>query len=105
MLSQEKSTHANSASGVPGGPRRLDGETDVEITAVHHRHGDENRWDDKRWETASTGSHSKILKTTVVSAEWEEADMKSRNASSDEIEIVRCRRPDTHSLAECNIVM
>jgi hypothetical protein len=89
MLSLEKTTHANSASGVPGGPRRLDGEMDVEIMAVHHRHGDEKRWDDKRWETASTGSHSKILKTTVVSAEWEEADVKSRGASSDEIEIVR----------------
>ena len=88
MLSQEKTTHANSASGVPGGPRRPDGEMDVEITAVHHKHGDEKRWDDKRWETASTGSHSKILKTTVVSAEWEEADVKSRDTSSDEIEIV-----------------
>jgi hypothetical protein len=89
MLSQEKTTHANSASGVPGGPRRADGAIDVEITAVHHRHGDEKRWDDKRWETASTGSHSKILKTTVVSAEWEEAEVKSGDASSDEIEVLR----------------
>jgi hypothetical protein len=89
MLSQEKTTHANSASGVPGGPRRPDGEMDVEITAVHHKHGDEKRWDDRRWETASTGSHSMILKTTVVSAEWEEVDVKSRDTSSDEIEILR----------------
>jgi hypothetical protein len=89
MLSQEKTTHANSASGVPGGPRRPDGEMDVEITAVHHRHGDEKRWDDKRWETGSNGSHSKILKTTVVSAEWEEAEVKSGDASSDEIEVMR----------------
>jgi hypothetical protein len=83
MLSQDKTTHANSASGIPGGPRRLDGETDVEITAVHHRHGD-----DKRWETASTGSHSKILKTTVVSAEWEEAEVRGHDGSSDEIEVM-----------------
>ena len=89
MLSQEKTTHANSASGIPGGPRRPDGEMDVEITAVHHKHGDEKRWDDKRWETASTGSHSKILKTTVVSAEWEEAEVKSPNGSCDEIEVMR----------------
>ncbi|KAF1946912.1 hypothetical protein EJ02DRAFT_418256 [Clathrospora elynae] len=86
MLSQEKTTHANSASGVPGGPRRLDGEMDVEITAVHHKHGDDKIWEDKRWETASTGSHSKILKTTVVSAEWEEADKKSGDGSCNEIE-------------------
>ncbi|KAF1832567.1 hypothetical protein BDW02DRAFT_554610 [Decorospora gaudefroyi] len=86
MLSQEKTTHANSASGVPGGPRRLDGAMDVEITAVHD---EERKWDDKRWETASTGSHSKILKTTVVSAEWEEAEIKSRDGSCDEIEVLR----------------
>ncbi|KAI0585562.1 hypothetical protein TUN199_04852 [Pyrenophora tritici-repentis] len=89
MLSQEKTTHANSASGIPGGPRRLDGAMDVEITAVHHKNGDEKRWDDKRWETASTGSHSKILKTTVVSAEWEEAEVKSPEGSYDEIEVMR----------------
>lgn len=89
MLSQEKTTHANSASGIPGGPRRLDGAMDVEITAVHHKNGDEKRWDDKRWETASTGSHSKILKTTVVSAEWEEAEVKSPEGSYDGIEVMR----------------
>lgn len=88
MLSQEKTTHATSASGIPGGPRRLDGEMDVEITAVQHKHGEEKRWDDRKWETASTGSHSKILKTTVVSAEWEEAEVKSRDGSSEEIEVV-----------------
>ncbi|XP_014552010.1 hypothetical protein COCVIDRAFT_41763 [Bipolaris victoriae FI3] len=83
MFSQDKTTHANSASGIPGGPRRLDGATDVEITAVHHRNVD-----DKSWETASTGSHSKILKTMVVSAEWEEAEVKGHDGSSDEIEIM-----------------
>lgn len=83
MLSQDKTTHANSATGVPGGPRRLDGEIDVEITAVHRR------GDDKRWETASTASHSQILRTTVVSAEWEEIDIKGRNGFNDEIEIMR----------------
>jgi hypothetical protein len=86
MLSQEKTTNANSASGILGGPLRPDGEMDVEITAVHHKH-DEKRWDDKRWETATTGSHSKILKTTVVSAEWEE--VKSGDASSDGIATMR----------------
>ena len=89
MLSQEKTTHINSASGIPGGPRRLDGEMDVEITVVHYKHGDEKRWDDKRWDAASTGSHSKILKTTVVSAEWEEADIKGPEGSYDEIEVIR----------------
>ncbi|CAO2652760.1 Nn.00g021710.m01.CDS01 [Neocucurbitaria sp. VM-36] len=84
MLSQEKTTHSNSASGLPGGPRRPDGEIDVEITAVNHRPGE-----DKKWETESTGSHSKILKTTVMSTEWEEAQRKSRDASSDEIEVVK----------------
>lgn len=88
MLSQEKTTNANSASGVPGGPRRPDGEMDVEITAVHHKH-DETRWDDKRWEAISIGSRSKILKTTVVSAEWEEAEVKGCDASSDGIAIMR----------------
>jgi hypothetical protein len=83
MLSQDKTTNANSASGVPGGPKRLDGEMDVEISAVHHPR------DEKRWETGSTGSHSKILKTTVVSAEWEEAHFKSRDDSGDEIEMLR----------------
>ena len=84
MLSQEKTTHSNSASGLPGGPRRPDGEIDVEITAMNHRIGD-----DKKWETESTGSHSKILKTTVMSTEWEEAQRRSRDASSDEIEVVK----------------
>lgn len=84
MLSQEKTTHSNSASGLPGGPRRPDGEMDVEITAVHHKAGD-----DKRWETESTASHSKILRTTVVSAEWEEARVKSRDGSCDDIEVVK----------------
>lgn len=84
MLSQERTTHSNSASGVPGGPRRLDGRIDVEITAT--RNGSEK---DKKWETDSIGSNSKILKTTVVSAEWEEAQRQSREASEDEIKVLR----------------
>ncbi|KAJ4987855.1 hypothetical protein SVAN01_06585 [Stagonosporopsis vannaccii] len=84
MLSQDKTTHSNSASGVPGGPRRLDGRIDVEITAIKDK--PEN---DKKWETDSIGSNSKILKTTVVSAEWEEAQRQSREGSVDEIKILR----------------
>ncbi|KAI4948088.1 hypothetical protein J4E91_006081 [Alternaria rosae] len=89
MLSHNRTTHANSASGIPGGPPRPDGEMDVEITAIYHKHGVEKQWDDKRWETASTGSLSKILKTTVVSAQWEEVDPKRSDASSDAIAILR----------------
>lgn len=84
MLSQEKTTNVSSASGLPGGPRRPDGQMDVEITAVHHKHGD-----DKIWETESTGSNSKILKTTVVSAEWEEAQRKSEESPGDNIEVLK----------------
>lgn len=80
MLSQEKTTHSNSASGLPGGPRRPDGETDVEITALNHQLGD-----NKKWDTESTGSHSKILKTTVMSTEWEKAQRRSKDGSSNEI--------------------
>ncbi|KAF2035185.1 hypothetical protein EK21DRAFT_54871 [Setomelanomma holmii] len=81
MLSQERTTHTNSASGLPGGPRRPDGEMGVEIVALGR-----NEADDKKWDTDSTGSHSKILKTTVVSAEWEEAQRKSRDLGDDSIE-------------------
>ncbi|OAL03444.1 hypothetical protein IQ06DRAFT_243335 [Phaeosphaeriaceae sp. SRC1lsM3a] len=84
MLSQERTTHTNSASGLPGGPRRPDGETGVEIVAVKRTDGEE-----KRWETDSTGSHSKILKTTVVSAEWEEAQRNSMDILDDKIEVLR----------------
>ncbi|KAI8938406.1 hypothetical protein NX059_004301 [Plenodomus lindquistii] len=84
MLSQERTTNANSASGLPGGPRRPDGQMDVEIMAVHHKHGE-----DKRWETESTGSNSKILKTTVVNTEWEEADSKGGDSPIDNIEVVK----------------
>lgn len=84
MLSQDRTTHSNSASGVPGGPRRLDGRIDVEITATGTK--TEN---DRKWETESIGSNSKILKTTVVSAEWEEAQRQSREASVDEIKVLR----------------
>ncbi|KAH7063967.1 hypothetical protein BKA63DRAFT_538115 [Paraphoma chrysanthemicola] len=72
MLSHERTTHANSASGLPGGPRRPDGEMGVEIVALGRSEAD-----DRKWDTDSTGSHSKILKTTVVSAKWEDAESKS----------------------------
>lgn len=84
MLSQDRTTHSNSASGIPGGPLRLDGRIDVEITATKNRSEK-----DKKWETDSIGSNSKILKTTVVSAEWEEALRLSRDASADEIKVLR----------------
>lgn len=84
MLSQERTNHANSASGLPGGPRRPDGQMDVEITAVHHKLGE-----DKRWETESTGSNSKILKTTVVNTEWEEAESRSGDSPIDNIEVMK----------------
>jgi hypothetical protein len=82
MLSQERTTHANSASGLPGGPRRPDGQMEVEIVALGRVDGE-----DKKWETDSMGSHSKILKTTVVSAEWEEAERNSKDMGDDSIEI------------------
>jgi hypothetical protein len=84
MLSQERTTNSNSASGLPGGPRRLDGHIDVEITATGPRGGD-----DGKWETDSIRSNSKILKTTVVSSEWEEAQRQSRDIPEDEIEVLR----------------
>ncbi|KAF2623653.1 hypothetical protein BU25DRAFT_172087 [Macroventuria anomochaeta] len=84
MLSQDRTTHSNSASGVPGGPRRLDGRIDVEITAMRNKSEK-----DKKWETDSIGSNSKILKTTVVSAEWEEAQRQSQEALVDEIKVLR----------------
>ncbi|KZM20638.1 hypothetical protein ST47_g8280 [Ascochyta rabiei] len=84
MLSQDRTTHSNSASGVPGGPRRLDGRIDVEITASKT-----NPEKDRKWETDSIGSNSKILKTTVVSAEWEEAQQQSREGSLDAIKVLK----------------
>ncbi|KAF2268656.1 hypothetical protein CC78DRAFT_540516 [Lojkania enalia] len=59
MFSAQSTTHSNSASGLPGGPRRPDGEIDVEISASGPR-------EEKRWDTDSTGSQAKIVKTTVV---------------------------------------
>ncbi|KAF2824245.1 hypothetical protein CC86DRAFT_468415 [Ophiobolus disseminans] len=84
MRSQERTTHSNSASGLPGGPRRPDGEMEVEIVALGRVDGE-----DKKWETESMGSHSKILKTTVVSAEWGEAETKGDDVGSDNIEVLR----------------
>ncbi|KAF1995267.1 hypothetical protein P154DRAFT_445865 [Amniculicola lignicola CBS 123094] len=78
MLSEDLTSHSNSASGLPGGPRRPDGETGVEISAL-------GAGDNGKWETESTGSQAKIVKTTVVSAAWEEAHGRSREASTDEI--------------------
>lgn len=86
MLSEDTTSHANSASGLPGGPRRPDGEMDVEISAP-------GRGGDGKWETDSTGSQAKIMKTTVVCAEWEEAEVQRRSgdreSGNDDIEIVR----------------
>lgn len=79
-LSQDRTTHSNSASGLPGGPRRPDGEMGVEIVALGRTAAEE-----RKWEIESTDSNSKILKTTVVSAEWEEAHRKSRDATSRDI--------------------
>ncbi|KAL5117132.1 hypothetical protein ACEQ8H_004957 [Pleosporales sp. CAS-2024a] len=84
MLSQEKTTNSNSASGLPGGPRRPDGQTGVEIVALKRKDGEE-----KKWETDSTESQSKILKTTVVSAEWEEVESASLDMTNDKIEVVK----------------
>ncbi|KAF2111169.1 hypothetical protein BDV96DRAFT_552293 [Lophiotrema nucula] len=78
MLSGASTSHSNSASGLPGGPRRPDGEVDVEISAPVIA-------EDKKWETDSTGSQAKIMKTTEVSTAWEEAQRRSRENSSDEI--------------------
>lgn len=69
---------------MPGGPRRTDGHSGVEISAVKRKDGE-----DRKWETDSTGSHSKILKTTVVSAEWEEVDSTSSDTGQDKIEVMR----------------
>ncbi|KAF2656093.1 hypothetical protein K491DRAFT_745555 [Lophiostoma macrostomum CBS 122681] len=71
MPTLSDTSHANSASGIPGGPRRPDGENGVEITGPGAAAlGQE---DGRKWDTDSTGSQAKILKTTVVSAAWEEA--------------------------------
>lgn len=78
----ENTSHANSASGLPGGPKRTDGNVDVEISA--EAHGGEGRWD-----VESTGSQAKIVKTTVVCAEWEDRRSGDRERASDEIEVLR----------------
>ncbi|KAK7187760.1 hypothetical protein PSPO01_05962 [Paraphaeosphaeria sporulosa] len=80
MLS-ENTSHANSASGLPGGPKRTDGNVDVEISAAAN--GGEGRWD-----VESTGSQAKIVKTTVVCAEWEDRRSERRESGSDEIEVL-----------------
>ncbi|KAF2188668.1 hypothetical protein K469DRAFT_565441 [Zopfia rhizophila CBS 207.26] len=69
-LSLGPTSHSNSASGLPGGPRRPDGETDIEITAPGPPHKG-------KWEIDSTGNQAKIIKTTVVSAAWKEAGGRS----------------------------
>ncbi|KAF1976186.1 hypothetical protein BU23DRAFT_528555 [Bimuria novae-zelandiae CBS 107.79] len=81
MLS-ENTSHTNSASGLPGGPKRTDGNVDVEITAQGA--GSESRWD-----VESTGSQAKIVKTTVVCAEWEDRRNDEQVSGSDEIGVAR----------------
>lgn len=81
MLS-ENTSHANSASGLPGGPKRTDGNVDVEISA-------EGAAGEGRWEVESTGSQAKIVKTTVVCAEWEDRRSGDRESGSDVIEVLR----------------
>lgn len=80
MLS-ENTSHANSASGLPGGPKRTDGIVDVEITAQGAN--------DSRWDVESTGSQAKIVKTTVVCAEWEDRRSGDRESGKDDIEVAR----------------
>ncbi|ORX91865.1 hypothetical protein BCR34DRAFT_271458 [Clohesyomyces aquaticus] len=77
-LSLDPTTHSNSASGLPGGPRRPDGEIGVEITAP----GPPNS---ATWDNESISSQAKIVKTTVVSAEWEQAERRSRESPTDGI--------------------
>jgi hypothetical protein len=74
MLSDDihVTSHTNSASGLPGGPRRPDGEIDVEITAVRS----EGHINIAMWETDSIGSQAKIIKTTVMSTEWGESEVR-----------------------------
>lgn len=91
-LSFDSTPHSKSASGLPGGPRRTDGETDVQISA-------QGPGDERGWETESDGSQAKIIKTTVVSAAWEDTETNRRsremrsesNAWSDEIEVQAAR--------------
>jgi hypothetical protein len=71
-LSENTTSHANSASGLPGGPMRPDGQIDVEIST-----GDVA---DGRWETDSTGSQVRIVRTTVVCAAWEDAEARRRES-------------------------
>lgn len=87
MLS-ENTSHANSASGLPGGPKRTDGNVDVEITAA-------GAAGESRWDTESTGSQAKIVKTTVVCAEWEDRRSGDRESGCDEIEVLRKEDLDT----------
>ena len=78
----EGTNHANSASGLPGGPKRTDGNVDVEISA-------QGGVGESRWDTESTGSQAKIVKTTVVCAEWEDRTSGDRQSGSVEIVIGR----------------
>ena len=78
----ENTSHANSASGLPGGPKRTDGNVDVEISARPAEN-------ESRWDIESTGSQTKIVKTTVVSAEWEDRGSGNTENGSAEIESLR----------------
>jgi len=80
-----ETSHANSASGLPGGPKRTDGNVNVKISA-------EVVGDAERWETESTESQTKIKKTTVMCAEWEERESGDKGRGRDEIEVVGKRK-------------
>ncbi|KAF2197263.1 hypothetical protein GQ43DRAFT_496554 [Delitschia confertaspora ATCC 74209] len=70
-------SHCNSASGIPGGVPRPDGENlGVEISAQYHV-------GERSWEENSTRSEPKIIKTTVVTSEWEEVEGAEEEASSE----------------------
>ena len=95
MLSEDTS-HTNSASGLPGGPKRPDGEMGVKISALR----DERDGKVAKWETDSTESQAKIVKTTVMSAEWEERrsrEMNSQEDGGDDIDFVKKRSEGTYT--------
>jgi hypothetical protein len=82
----ESTSHANSASGLPGGPKRTDGNVDVEISA-------QGATGESRWDIESTGSQAKIVKTTVVCAEWEDRTSGDRESGIVEMGVMRNNDP------------
>ena len=90
-LAQHATASSNSASGVPNGPRRPDGETlDVRISAPKAGLAS----GEGKWETDSQGSQAKMIKkTTVVRTAWERTEGeagrdedRSRPESGDSLE-------------------